>query len=238
MRIHYTQHVLFEGPAAVADWAAERGYSIAGSHVYRGDPLPCIDAFDMLVSFGGPMSANDEYEHVWIAAEMQRIREAIAAGKAVLGICLGAQLIAKSLGASVYPASEKEIGWFPVRRVDWEGIDFAQTLPAQFTPLHWHGETFDLPEGAVRLAETEVCPNQAFAIGSRVVGLQFHIEATPESVDALVDHAAYEITGGRFQQSPDEIRRSEPRAVRVRPILFALLDHLAAVVDNQRPNCE
>jgi len=142
----------------------------------------------------------------------------------VLGICLGAQFIAAACRARVHPGAEKEIGWFPVRRVCPDG--FGQQLPETFTPLHWHGETFDLPEGATRLAETEAAANQAFQIGSHVLGLQFHLEATPESVRALVDHARDEIGDGRFEQAPKRITDCEADSRSVRPILFDLLDDL------------
>jgi GMP synthase-like glutamine amidotransferase len=230
MRLHYLQHVHFEGPAAIEDWANEAGYSVAGSHLYRGDPLPEPDAFDLLVIMGGPMSVNDEREYPWLVEEKQLVRAAMEANRAILGVCLGAQMIASATGARVYRGPEKEIGWFPVRRVTDEGA--GALLPETFTPLHWHRETFDLPPGAVRLAETEVIPNQAFQLGSHVIGLQFHVEATPQSVGMLVEHAGHEIQAGRrFQQAPQVIVAQAPSASEaVRPVLGKLLQYLT------RPN--
>lgn len=227
MRIHSLQHVDFEGPAAIADWAAEAGHAMEGSHLYRGDALPGLSDFDLLVVLGGPMSVNDEQEYAWLAEEKRLVRQAIESGRAVLGVCLGAQMIANALGARVYRAAQKEIGWFPVRRVAREGL--GAVLPETFTPLHWHGETFDLPGGAVRLAETDAVPNQAFLLGDKVAGLQFHIEATPWSVQALVENAAGEIEEGKpFQQAPGEILAETPRAsAAVRPLLWQVLDHLS-----------
>jgi GMP synthase-like glutamine amidotransferase len=222
--MHYLQHVDFEGPAAILTWAQQRDYAVSGSHLYRGDALPPVDAFDLLVVMGGSMSVNDEQEYPWLAAEKALVHEAVRAGKAVLGVCLGAQMIAAALGARVYPAAEKEIGWFPVRRVAATGV--GAELPAEFMPLHWHGETFDLPAGAVRLAETAAVPNQAFAVGLRVVGLQFHLEATEESVAALVKNCAHEIKAGRYQQTPEEIMAGVKQRLENLPMLWSVLDHI------------
>jgi len=226
VRIRGLQHVLFEGPAAIADWARSRGHELAVTPLFRGEPPPAPDAFDALVLLGGPMSVNDEAEHAWLRPEKDLVRRAAREGRIVFGVCLGAQLVASALGQRVYPAAEKEIGWWPVRRVSKEGV--GALLPEAFTPFHWHGETFDLPPDAVRLAETEAVPNQAFQLGDRVAGLQFHLEATPESVRALVENAEHEIEGGRFQQPAAEIRDAGDRCAAVRPILFALLDELFA----------
>lgn len=228
MRIHYLQHVPFEGPASIVDWAEERGYALTGSHLYRGDPLPDLDDFDFLVAMGGPMSVNDVGEHAWLVPEMCLIRAAIDADKPVLGVCLGAQLIARAMGATVHPAREKEIGCFPVTRSAGLPPGVFDGLPETFEPLHWHGETLELPLGAVRLAETQACPNQAFQLGRRVIGLQFHLESTPDSIQALTDHCADEIVGGRFQQSVETIRDSDDRVRRVRPLLDDVLVYLSS----------
>lgn len=135
-------------------------------------------------------------------------------------------MIAAAMGARVYPGPQKEIGWFPVRRVTAAGA--GALFPQIFTPLHWHGETFDLPDSAVRLAETAAVPNQAFQLGP-AIGLQFHLEATPESVQQLVDNAAHDIEAGKpFQQPPKEILAQTPQASSAAQIiLYDLLDHIA-----------
>ena len=227
MRIHYLQHVQFEGPAAIEQWAVCNGHPITGSHLYRGDPLPRLESFDMLVIMGGPMSVNDERTHAWLANEKRLVRESAEAGRSVLGVCLGAQMIASALGTRVYRAAEKEIGWFPVRRSTAEGL--AANLPEEFTPLHWHGETFDLPAGAVRLAETTAVPNQGFQIGRSIIGLQFHLEATVTSVQQLVENAAQEIEAGKpFQQSAETIvMLAAAKSREVDPILHTVLQYLA-----------
>lgn len=197
MRIRALQHAPHEGPAAIAAWAAERGHSLEVTRLDRGERVPPVDAFDMLVLLGGPMSVNDEAIHPWLVAEKRLIVEATQADRRILGICLGSQLIASALGRRVYAAPESEIGWFPVRRTAYAARSrtFAG-LPASFTPFHWHGETFDLPEGSIHLAESDRCPNQAFEIefdggpdrgGALALALQFHLEATEASVREMME---------------------------------------------------
>ncbi len=225
MRMAVLQHVPFEGPAAIADWAASRGIEIAVAHLYRGDPLPSLSEFDILSVMGGPMSANDEGLYPWLGPEIALVHAAIGAGKTVFGVCLGGQIIAKALGARVYAAAQKEIGWFTVKRTEAAHAIF-EGLPAEFMAFHWHGETFDLPAGAERLAETAATPNQAFAVGGRVLGLQFHIEATPASVMGLVENAAGEIGGGPFEQSPKAIRSGIGNCASLEPFLSRVLSNL------------
>jgi GMP synthase-like glutamine amidotransferase len=166
--------------------------------------LPPQEDFDLLILMGGPMSVNDETEHPWLVAEKQFIRETLQAGKPILGVCLGAQLIASALGAKVYPGRQKEIGWFPVRTVD--NAEDVFPFPDRINAFHWHGETFDLPPGAVHLAESEACKHQAFQVGANVIGLQFHLETTPETADALITHCLHELTPGPFVQDEKTLR--------------------------------
>lgn len=231
MRMHYLQHVAFEGPAAIADWARDRGHALTGTRLDRGAPLPRLADFDWLVVMGGPMGVADVGEYSWMTAELRLIREAVETGKIVLGVCLGAQLIAHAVGARVYRASNREIGWFPVEAIDGEVEDAFDGLPPRFTPLHWHGDTFELPAGAIHLARGPACPNQAFQLGPRVLGLQFHLEATPESVGALVDHCAEEIGDGPWEMAPEAIRDCATRCADVAPVLQAVLAYLEASGD-------
>jgi len=224
MRMAVLQHVPFEGPAAIADWAAARQVEMMPVHLYRGDALPAADAFDMLTVMGGPMSVNDEAQLAWLAPEIAFVREAIGAGKAVFGACLGAQVMAKALGAKVYRAAQKEIGWLPVTRT---GVHPAfEGVPASFTAFHWHGETFDLPAGGTHLAETSGTCNQAFAFGRRALGFQFHIEANEASVKSLIENCADEIGTGPFEQTPETMLAGLPRCADLTPLLFRVLDNL------------
>ncbi|MFO7857778.1 MAG: type 1 glutamine amidotransferase [Ectothiorhodospiraceae bacterium] len=227
MRIHYLQHMPFEKPAAIAEWAISHGHEITGSHVYRGDPLPSTDDFDWLVVMGGPMGVSDIDEYQWMRPELDLIGKSVACGRRVLGVCLGAQFLAHALGARVYPAPEKEIGWLPVEGLPVQTPGVYAGLPAHFVPLHWHGDTFDLPGDAVHLARGPACANQAFQFGDRAIGLQFHIEATPDSVAEMSDHCADDIEGGRWQMSESAIRDCSERCATMRPILDDLLDFMA-----------
>jgi len=125
MRAHYLQHVPFEGLASIGRWLDAAGYEISATRLFDPEKLPSLDNIDLLVIMGGPMSVNDEKAFPWLAAEKQFVRDAIDSGKAVLGICLGAQLIASALGARVYPNAVKEIGWFPIHGVETVGNSIA-----------------------------------------------------------------------------------------------------------------
>lgn len=222
-RWHFIQHVPFEGPAYLEQWVTQRGAVVATTRIGE-QSSPHLDAFDVLVLLGGPMGVHDVTTHTWLTDEKQLIRAALAAQKRVLGICLGAQLIAEALGAAVKRAREKEIGWFPVQRSSAaRATDARSWLPSQFTPLHWHGDACDLPSGALQLAETPACEVQAFVWGGQALGLQFHLEATPESVAALVEHCRAEIEGGRYQQSADSILATKQHFSENRRVLDVLL---------------
>ena len=226
MRIHTLQHVPFEGPAAIADWAAFNGHSLSITRLDRGDSLPDRNAFDALVVMGGPMSVLEVDRYPWMAPEMALIRDAVQRGKPVLGVCLGAQLLAQALGGRVYRGAEKEIGWFEVRRVEPEGKGAALELPRRFTPLHWHGDTFEPPPGAVQLARSEGCEQQAFQFGERALGLQFHLEATPESIARLVEHCRHEIGTGPWQMDPAGILDCKRPCALLKPLLDRVLEYL------------
>jgi GMP synthase-like glutamine amidotransferase len=210
MHAHLFQHVPFEGLGSIGPWLEARRAHVTATRFFADGALPDADAVDLLVVMGGPMSINDEGLHPWLIAEKRFIAQAIRRGKAVLGVCLGAQLIAAALGARVYPNGEKEIGWFPVH-----GQRARETFPAAVVPsfrfpeeslvFHWHGETFDLPTGAVHLARSGACRNQAFQYGRRVIGMQFHLEMTPQAVCELVDNGRDELIPVRCVQSAAEI---------------------------------
>ena len=175
------------------------------------DPtLPDADDLDLLVIMGGPMSVNDEAGCPWLAAEKQFIRKAIEKDKAVIGICLGAQLIANALGAAVRPNGTKEIGWFPITAEPASYTEDIFSFPQELLVFHWHGETFDLPDGAIRLAKSDACENQAFQLGRRVIGMQFHLETTPDAARDLVHHCRDELRPSRYVQSEAEILGIDP----------------------------
>lgn len=224
MRVRILQHVAFEGPAALAPALHAAGHSIALTRLWAGEPLPGLADFDWLVVLGGPMSVHDEAQHAWLAPEKGLVREAVAGGRRVLGICLGAQLIADALGAPVTPNREREIGWFPVERAPGaEASPFGRALPARFPAFHWHGETFALPPGAVRLASSAACAEQGFALGDRVLGLQLHVETTREAAEALVAHCADELVPGPWVQDAAAILAPDAPFAEAQQVLRGLL---------------
>ncbi|TVR34099.1 MAG: amidotransferase [Spirochaetaceae bacterium] len=208
MRAHYLQHVDFEGLGSIESWLLNAGYSISNTAFFQPhelrNPLPSPADIDLLLVLGGPMSANDEQAFSWLATEKRFIRDCIHAGIPVLGICLGAQLIAAALGARVYPNAQREIGWFALQAVCDNPTDLLQ-LPDAMQVFHWHAETFDLPPKAILLARSNACTNQAFQIGRSVVGLQFHLETTPQSAQALLDNCGNDLVNARYVQSAEAI---------------------------------
>ena len=227
LAVQVLQHVPFEGLGSIGGWLEERGARIGWTRLFADDPLPRLDGLDLLIALGGPMSVNDEARLPWLASEKRVLREAIARGIPVLGVCLGAQLIASALGARVRRAGVPEIGWFPIEAVP--GPDGTFRFPATCTVFHWHGETFDLPQGAVRLARSGPCENQAFQIGRYVIGLQFHPEMTPDGAYALVEHCRDELGGGRYVQSEVELRATPTARYHAANALMSdILDYLLA----------
>jgi GMP synthase (glutamine-hydrolysing) len=209
MKIHYLQHVPFEGPAYLETIARNIGAEFSGTKLYDGQQPPGRQDFDVLAVMGGPMGVYDEKKFSWLKQEKLFIEKSIRAGKKIIGICLGAQLIAEIMGATVHRNRCREIGWFPVKRSDdGSASHMGRTLPDMFFAFHWHSDAFDIPEGAVHIAESIACKNQGFIYEERVVGLQFHLESTVESVRALYDNCGAELDGTDFVQKPDEILRT------------------------------
>lgn len=228
MRVQIFQHVSFESSAEIAPILLAGGAVLSHTRWFAGDAAPDPDDFDALVVMGGPMSANDEDKYAWLSVEKQLLRDAIAAGKPVLGICLGAQLIASALGARVYPGRQPEIGWFNIEGLNRGPGEYA--FPASLEVMHWHGETFDLPPGAQHLARSAGCENQAFCIGNKVVGLQFHLEMGAQAVEDILTHCGDEISDGQYMQSADQIRQASAHsAAAARAELEHLLDAWLAI---------
>ncbi len=209
MHAHYLQHVPFEGLGSIEPWLKTDGYQISNTKLFESAILPDLKFIDLLIILGGPMSVDDEDEFPWILPEKRFIRKAIDSGISVLGICLGAQLIASAMGAKVYQNSEKEIGWHPIYGIPPVG-NSAFKFPSLATVFHWHGETFDLPEGATLLAQSKGCINQAFQLNSSVIGLQFHLETTPESAKQIVSNCSDELVQSKYIQTKSEILSAKP----------------------------
>jgi GMP synthase-like glutamine amidotransferase len=229
MRIHYLQHVPAEGPGAIEAWAGRQGTCLSATHLYAPENLPGLDAFDWLVVMGGPMNVYEEDAYPWLTAEKRFIRRAIDAGKVVLGFCLGAQLIADALGARVARNPQMEIGWFEVIPVA-AGLTppLERLLNGPLSVFHWHGDRFELPEGARLFARSEACDHQGFSYGERVYAFQFHAEITPELASRFIE-AEGALPQGDYVQSPETMLAGRERFDALNLRLFGFLDALALV---------
>lgn len=211
LRVRILQHVPFEDIGGMRGWLDRRGAHVEYTRFHAGDVLPPeASALDLLIAMGGPMSVNDEHRFPWLKPEKAFVRDAINRGVPVLGICLGAQLIASALGARVHPNVHREIGWFPVRAV--EAPEGAFRFPAQALVFHWHGETFELPPRASRLAESVGCRIQAFQVGRHVLGLQFHPEMTMSGACLLIEHCPDDLAPGAYVQREQDMLNTDAAA--------------------------
>lgn len=232
MRIHYLQHVPFEGLASIEQWLTTKDHILSATKFYNGDSLPSIDDLDWVIVMGGPMNIYEDDKYPWLTWEKHFIAEAIKKNKIVIGICLGSQLIADVLGSKVYQGQQKEIGWYPIQvTTEAQTHQVFASLPASFTVFHWHGDTFDLPPGAVRLAYSEVCANQAFIYGDRVLGLQFHLESTQDSVRQIIENCALELVAGKYIQKAEEMLAQSDDFSNINTAMCKILDYFATLID-------
>ncbi len=231
-RLHYLQHVPFETPGLILDWAQDAGFEISRTALYSGDGFPPPGEIDLLVVMGGPMGVHDEEAYPWLVEEKRFLNQALKEKIPCIGICLGAQLLAAVLGAEVRSNRYKEIGWFPVELTE-EGRDhpLLQDIPDRFLAFHWHGDTFEIPSGAVHLARSEACENQAFLYEDYVLGLQFHLEVGPENVAALVEHCEHEIIDAPYIQTKEAILGDHDLYEQMRPILYELLGNFVGLTE-------
>jgi GMP synthase (glutamine-hydrolysing) len=206
MKIHYLQHAHFEGLGFIEEWIKSREAAVACTKLYDGETLPGTDEFDWLIVMGGPMGVYDEHIHPWLKDEKVFIKSAINSGKIVIGICLGAQLIASAMGQKVFPNVKKEIGWLNIKKAAGaENEKILKNLPESFPVFQWHGDTFKLPDGARLLFESEICKNQAFIVNDKALALQFHLEATPKTLDAMVENCGDELIQDTYISTKEEI---------------------------------
>nr|WP_289055725.1 type 1 glutamine amidotransferase [uncultured Psychrobacter sp.] len=219
LRIHALFHTDYEDLSFIRQWASRQRHFMTISRSFDNDTLPNPNRFDWLIVMGGPMSVHDEDKYSWLIKEKRLIKQAVDAGKTVIGICLGAQIIAHCLDAEVKPSGVKEIGWLPMQLTEAGQVHpLLQDLPKDFTVFHWHGEGFDCPKGASIIAETQAWANQGFiyqtpkhkARGTWVLAWQCHFEVTKESLPKMVFNGNAAIQSGlkdypETVQAPDEI---------------------------------
>jgi len=196
MKIHYLQHVPYEGPGYIQHWARQQGHGLTKARLYKNEILPPLEMINALIIMGGPMGITDEEEYPWLVAEKKFIEECITQKIKVFGICLGAQLMADVLGAKVITMPEKEIGWFPLEwTINARSHPLLDFVPARQTVLHWHGDMFQIPNGAVNIASSTFCKNQGFLKDNHILGLQFHMEMTRKSLNRLIENSQKEFSG-------------------------------------------
>ena len=210
MRIHILQHVSYESPGFIENWIREKNFTLTYTRFYEGVWLPGLSEFDWLIILGGPMGVYEEDKFGWLKMEKIFIKGAIDAGKVVLGICLGSQLIAAALGAKVYPNKRKEIGWLDVKLTKNSKNNFLfASFPKKMKVFQWHGDTFEIPDGAIHLAESEACTNQAFIYNDKIIALQFHFEVTESSLREMVVEGKSELIPDEYVQTVEEILKQK-----------------------------
>ena len=227
MRIHCLQHASFEGLAAIEGWTGEKRHTVNYTRLYLNEPFPAADEFDMLIVMGGPMSFDDYDTCTWLHDETTFIKKAIDAGKKVLGICLGSQLIANAIDGSAKHGKVKEIGWYPVSFENLEKYTGLDAFPNRFMTFHWHGDTFDIPAGATRIASSEATPNQGYIYKNNVIGLQFHFEMTKTSLEELIERCKDDLTKGPWVQGEEDIKKGFDNLEANNRLLWKIMDYLA-----------
>jgi GMP synthase-like glutamine amidotransferase len=225
MRLYCLQHEPHEGPGTIGAWCRARGHELDVRAVFSGVELPETGEGDALLVMGGGMGANDERRYPWLLGEKRFIEKCLRERLKVVGVCLGAQLIASIAGASVYPNRAREIGWFPVTLTPaGRRSPLFASCPSSFAVFHWHADTFDLPAGAALLASSAATAHQAFVLDDRVLGLQFHLEIDGELVERFIATGKRELEKSEFVQTPDEIRGGYGSLADLNRRMAALLD--------------
>jgi GMP synthase (glutamine-hydrolysing) len=225
MKIHVIHHVAYEGLGFISNWIKENSLTLSQTFTFNKPEFPSSDNYDGLIVMGGPMSVNDESQFSWLQDEKALIRDAIAKEKKILGICLGSQLIAECLGGKVYRNIAPEVGWFPVKKTFLFHSWFAAfDEREEETVFHWHYETFDIPEGAVKLFRSDGCHNQAFQYDNHVLALQFHLEVARENLLDMIKNSADDLRPSQFVQHTEKmIKCASQHEEKNREILFDLL---------------
>jgi len=188
----------------MSEWFLARGHELSCTRLFEETSLPVREDFDWLVVMGGPMGIGDFSKYPWLRLEMDLIRSAILNGKRILGVCLGAQLMAAAMDTKVSRNDQKEIGWFPVNASGAKNTAFDKDFPKTFYAFHWHGDTFEIPQGAEHLVSSEATSNQGFCIGKSALALQFHLELRAGDANRIAEACHDDLTPGTYVQQPEE----------------------------------
>lgn len=227
MRIHCFQHVPFEGMGVISSWCLQHNFKIQYTQFYKDYEFPNIEDIDLLIIMGGSMGVYDESQYSWLKQEKLFIKSAIDNGKKIMGICLGAQLIASVLGANVYKNNEKEIGWFPLQySKEAVSLGFSGSLNEDNFVFHWHGDAFELPPNAISIGSSKATACQGFIYDDRVVGLQYHLEVDNNYILDLVEHGRGELTEGKYIQSKNDITNTLSYYEYCHSLMFKILTYL------------
>lgn len=233
MRIHSLQHVPYGHSTTIAQWAESKNHTLSITPLYQDLEFPDPDDIDLLIVLGGPMSIFDEDRYPWLKEEKKFIISAIEKGKFILGICLGAQLLADALGAKVYKSPYTEIGWHPVSLTEEaKNSRIFSRLPRTFTPFHWHEYSFEIPMGCQRVAQSEGCANQAFECHDRLIGIQFHVR--PPIIKRAIACFREQMKTGKYVQNPEEILNGKANAKKLNAFMSLLMDGIEGICRSGR----
>lgn len=226
MRVHWLQHAAHESLGSIELWLRARGHAVSCTRLFAGEALPDPAGLDWLLVLGGPMNVYEYRKHPWLRPEKRFLDQAIIRNKRVLGICLGAQLIADVLGARVIRNKYTEIGFYPVNSLrEASSYGLLDAVPDGAEVFHWHGDTYELPPGATRHHKNDACVNQSFSWGPRVLGLQFHLEV--QLPDARRWLALARPRPARYVQAADVILARPQRFDANNRMMDALLERMA-----------
>ncbi|MEO1889898.1 MAG: type 1 glutamine amidotransferase [Cycloclasticus sp.] len=224
MNIHVLHHVHLSIKHGITLYLEASSHEVTHTNVFENHTLPPISDIDWLIIMGGPMSSNDEEKHPWLIAEQAFIKEVIDAGKLILAVCLGAQLVAKVLGAKVTSNTYFEFGWHKLTpSKDVNETFLANIFNQEMTLFHSHGETFDIPSGAKRIASSEACKNQGFVYDNRVVAIQFHPEITPELANLFASHLDDSCKDSPFYRAVSSDSAAKPLFTQSKRVIEQLL---------------